>query len=224
MAVSATMSLLGLYNYDETIFDNLQLPEELDSTILVDNLLMDAASLEVLYPDPLFLKEAIGRWSAKRVGVWEELYATTQYEYNPIDNYDRHEEWTETEEGSGTDSLETSGSGSSSGSSSTSSSSESTATASATAYNSDTFKDTGKNVGESEGSTSASSSTETTDSGTSEREYGHSVTREHTAHLRGNIGVTTTMQMIAEQRDTVKFNLYEIIEEEFISRFLLPVY
>ena len=224
MPISATMSLLGLYSYDNTIFDQMVLPEALDSSVLVDNLLMDAASLEILYPDPVFLKEAIGRWSAKRIGVWNELYATTQYEYNPIHNYDRTEEWTDTESGSGTDSVESSSSGSTSGSSSGSSSGDGTATASATAYNSNSFKDTGKNVTESSSESESSSSAETSESGSSERSYSNSVEKGHEAHISGNIGVMSTQEMISRQRDVVLFNLYDVIENEFIDRFCIGIY
>ena len=224
MPISATMSLLGLYSYDNTIFDELVLPEALDSSVLVDNLLMDAASLEILYPDPVFLKEAIGRWSAKRIGVWNELYATTQYEYNPIHNYDRTEEWTDTESGSGSDNVESSSSGSTSGSSSGSSSGDGTATASATAYNSDTFKDTGKNVTESSSESESSSSAETSESGSSERSYSNSVEKSHEAHISGNIGVMSTQEMIGKQREVVLFNLYDVIENEFIDRFCIGIY
>ena len=118
MAISASLSLLGLYNYDPTIFDDLQIPAALDKSTLVDNILMESTALEVLYPDPDFLKAAIGVWSAKMIGVWTQLWDTTQYEYNPIDNYDRHEEYTDSETRSGSDNTETESSSTGTGSSS----------------------------------------------------------------------------------------------------------
>ena len=39
----------------------------------------------------------IGRWSAKELPIWDRLYKTTLLEYNPIENYDRKEKWTEDE-------------------------------------------------------------------------------------------------------------------------------
>ena len=91
MSRMATMSPLGLYRWDDTIFDLMQIPEALDKDTLVDNLLSETAELEVLYPNPVVFKNLVGVWSAKQIDIWNRLYATTQYEYNPIENYDRCE-------------------------------------------------------------------------------------------------------------------------------------
>jgi hypothetical protein len=88
------MSLLGLYQIDPSLFDNLELPEGLESDVLINNMLAELAELEVIYPDPVFMKASIGFWSKKQLNVWTELYATLLYEYNPIWNKD----YTETEE------------------------------------------------------------------------------------------------------------------------------
>ena len=84
----ATMDLISLYQVDNTILDMLELPQDLDKDTVKDNLMMETAELELLYPNPVFLKMAIGTWSKKQLPVWEELLATTQYEYNPIWNKD----------------------------------------------------------------------------------------------------------------------------------------
>lgn len=56
-------------------------------------------------------------------------------------------------------------------------------------------------------------------SGTSDREL------EHKAHLYGNIGVTTSQQMLEAEMDvTRKFNIYELIAEEFINEFCVRVW
>ena len=49
---------------------------------------METAEREIIYTNLGFLKQAIGSWSKKNLGVWNELYKTTQYEYNPIWNKD----------------------------------------------------------------------------------------------------------------------------------------
>ena len=84
----ANLSLLGMYYHDNTILDNLVIPTGIDSDVLKENLLMEAAELEVLYTDFDFFKLAIGSWSKKQLPVWTELLKTTQYEYNPIWNKD----------------------------------------------------------------------------------------------------------------------------------------
>lgn len=91
MARAVNLSPLGLYNWDNTLFDLMQIPSELDKPTLIDNLLAETAELEVLYPNPVVFKNLVGVWSAKQIDIWNRLYATTQYEYNPIENYNRYE-------------------------------------------------------------------------------------------------------------------------------------
>lgn len=236
MAVSATLSILALYRYDSTLFDGLQLPEGVDKETLVDNILLDAASLEVLYPDPVFLNRAINVWSKKRLPVWTELQKTLEYEYNPIDNYDRTETVTEGIERSGSGSSSRSGNNTGSGTdtreseNSSSSSSTNTGTASNTAYNTDDFADTTKNVtsgsstGADEESSTTTSSSSWTSSETGEMESSSTEDRTMTTRTHGNLGVTTTQEMIQAQREVVSFSLLDVIEDEFVAKFCLAVY
>ena len=99
MGRMTTLSPLGLYRWDDTIFDLMQIPSALDKPTLIDNLLTETAELEVLYPNPVVFKNLVAVWSAKQIDIWNRLYATTQYEYNPIENYNRYE--TGSEDGSG---------------------------------------------------------------------------------------------------------------------------
>ena len=94
---NSKLTLIGLYNYDDTIFDNMVIPSQVNREDVIMNILMDAGEFEVLYSDFDFFKAAIGFWSRKNIGVWNELYSTTQYEYNPIENYDRKESRTNTQ-------------------------------------------------------------------------------------------------------------------------------
>ena len=109
MGRAVNLSPLGLYNWDQTIFDLMQIPEQLNRETLIDNLLAETAELEVLYPNPVVFKNLLGVWSAKNLDVWNRLYATTQYEYNPIENYNRYETGSDSGTGrtthSGTDST-----------------------------------------------------------------------------------------------------------------------
>ena len=91
MGRAVNLSPLGLYNWDSTIFDMMQIPEALNKETLIKNLLAETAELEVLYPNPVVFKNLVGVWSLKQLDIWNRLYATTQYEYNPIENYNRYE-------------------------------------------------------------------------------------------------------------------------------------
>lgn len=99
MGRAVNLSPLGLYRWDNTIFDLMTIPSALDKPTLIDNLLAETAELEVLYPNPVVFKNLLAVWSAKQLDIWNRLYATTQYDYNPIENYNRYE--TGSEDGAG---------------------------------------------------------------------------------------------------------------------------
>lgn len=145
---------------------------------------MECAELEVLLPDPAIMKNAIDRWSAASVGVWQHLYDTTQYEYNPIWNKDGM--ITELEE------RDLAGTG------------DTTTGTDVAAFNSTTLQPQGQ----------AKTNAETTDTGTISR----------TRKEQGNIGITSTQQLIKEEREIAEFNIYFYIAESFKERFCLLVY
>ena len=88
MIREAWVSILGLYHLDNTVLDGLKVPEGLERETVINNILMECAELEILFPDADFMKEAVRQWSAMCLPVWQHLYDTTQYEYNPIWNKD----------------------------------------------------------------------------------------------------------------------------------------
>lgn len=46
----------------------------------------------------------------------------------------------------------------------------------------------------------------------------------HAGHLHGNIGVTTSQQMLQEELDISKWNIYENITDLFLTEFVIPIY
>lgn len=70
MARGSIISVLGLYIYDKTLFDEMVIPESVDRSVLINNILMECAELECLYPDAEFMKSAIGQWSLKEIESW----------------------------------------------------------------------------------------------------------------------------------------------------------
>ena len=82
------LSIMGMYDYDQTIFDGLIVPEDLNRDDLIDNILIECAELEIVYPEYDTLKRAIGIWARSNQYTWEKLLKTTNIEYNPIWNVD----------------------------------------------------------------------------------------------------------------------------------------
>lgn len=94
-----TVSILGLLNYDNSIFDDMVVPSVIDKTLLVEDIVENCAELELLYPDVPTMKRIIPNWSARRLPVWTRMGEALAAEYNLLHNYDRTETWTDTREG-----------------------------------------------------------------------------------------------------------------------------
>ena len=97
MSTMQRLTLIGLYNYDSTLFEGLVLPEEYDKEVFIDSLLMEHGEKCVLYSNPDFMKFSIGAWGRKWSMELKRIAEALQAKYNPIHNYDRYEEWTETD-------------------------------------------------------------------------------------------------------------------------------
>lgn len=194
---AATMTLIGLYNEDSTIFDLLNVPEDLNKDTLVNNILLRSGEFEVLYPDPDFMKFSIGAFS----DVWQPTFIrwcdALALEYNPLENYDRKEDWTDTRNGhnSGTTSGRT----------------NSTITNKVSAYDAgDDLTTRGADV--TVGADSSSSSGESHEGA------------KHDGRIHGNIGVTTSQQMLLSELELGYWNVYEKITDLFLTHFVIPVY
>lgn len=297
MSDSTMLSLLTLYNWDSTLFDTMAIPPELDRELLVDNLVIELAEFELLYPNPDFLKKAIQRWSEKELSIWKKQYATTILDYNPIENYNRTETGSETQtrdldktdketralsgsnnqvrdlNGTNNETRNLSGSNNetraltSTGSDNTVVDSEINKSGddiqvdATSAYDeTTTFTDREKatttlgtkeetdstvNVtlnGTDSGTVNTTTTdvgtdnTTTTDSGTVNNTMSDTGTVDNTSkdegtiinardlNMKGNIGVTTTQQMIEQERASVEFSIYDYIINSFKMRFCITVY
>ena len=198
MGREAVMSPLGLYQWDNTIFDLMSIPEALNKQTLVDNLLAETAELEVLYPNPTVLKNLVGVWSAKQLDIWNRLYETTQYEYNPIENYDRYETGSEnssnsaTHSGNDTHADKRTHTGKDTVNEESKSGHYIAAFDSVASGNNDGLVKQTRDESENEISTTYGS----TENSEGNYYYGHKIDNsaegEHELHIHGNIGVTTS--------------------------------
>ena len=214
------LTLTGMNNYGEMInddlFSDLVLPEVLDKDVVVNAILTTCSSLPVVYPDYSFLKNQIKYWSKRKKPIFDKWVWLLSQEYNPLYNYDRTEEFSDSEvvANSGTKSDNTSTSFNSSNVS------NNTVTNKATSYESDTFKDTSQNIGSDSitGSNSGSTNTSSRENSDTNRIL------THKARLFGNIGITTSTQMLSESWDWYNKDIPMIIAEEFKCDFCLGIY
>ena len=226
------LDLISIYNYDNTIFDLLQLPSAMNKDDFINNLLLETAELELLYSRPDFLRFAIGAWSTKELDIWEKLESTLHYDYDPIYNTDRTETEIIEEDKSGTKEVKgTSTDTGSAGSTNTTVYNRndiSTTTNSVSAYDSDALKVADKSNNEFSSKNTDSSKNSSTSSGTSTLNQSEknsdtgTIKREH--RIYGNVGVTTTQSMIEEERKVVQFCIDDYIINSFKRKFCILVY
>ena len=203
--MSSTLTILGMYNYDATIFDDMVLPENVDRDTLVRNIISELAEVEVLYSDPDYLKYAITNWSYKEIAVWNRLAESFELEYNPLYNVDATEYTKETRD------LKATEVGSNTGST--------------TANDTSTHKVAGFNdssLTNAEQDTSDGSSSSTANSNINKTDKGDIIT-EHRRY--GNIGVTKSTELMKSELDIrPQLNIYNFIIESFKNRFCLLIY
>ena len=92
MSTMQRLTLIGLYNYDNSLFDNVILPDGFDKQTFIDTLLLEHGEKCVLYSDFDFMKYSLGAISRKWNNELKRIYEALSAEYNPIWNYDRNEE------------------------------------------------------------------------------------------------------------------------------------
>lgn len=192
------ITINGLYSYDNSLFDTFTLPDVISSMRedCINEIMLECADLEVLLPEPEIMKLAIGVFCSKNALRWKKLYETTQFDYNPIWNKDGTISETETRALTNSAETDTTGNGSN--------------LHQVAGFNTD---ETATDYTDTTGSTG-----HMTGSGAEDE----NITRSRTES--GNIGVTTTQQMIKEEREIWDFNIIDIIVRDFKKRFCILVY
>lgn len=208
MSDALRFTLWGLNQYMPDLFDDVILPPGIDKQTVIDEVMERSGDLYVYYQVPERVKHNIAHWFSFKFNDFERMYRALYADYNPIENYDRHEEIEElpniTRSNSGNDNAHNS------------SNSNARNESNRSAYDSEGYSKEGESI------TSASDSTTNSTSYSSKQtETGNRVTKNHT---HGNIGITTNQQMINAELDLRRKSLYEYIAEEFENKFLIQVY
>lgn len=213
----AMMSILGLYQWDNTIFDAMVLPSQIDKDTLVMNILDECAELEILYTNPDFIKNAIGYWSLRRYHAWEKLETVLYEQYDPFVNIKRDEIRTITQ----TRNLANSANETRNLAGSNNETRNMTDTTKTNAYDSGTS--TVRDVLEMTGTDNVA----TTDTGTRNvtgTDTGTIMTTEN-FHVEGDSAITDAQDVaVKESKLRLEYDLYNIIIDEFKRRFCLLVY
>ena len=84
---TATLSVNGLYQYDNTLFNNMVIPPAMNKAALINYIIMECAELELVITNPETLKTMIESWSLARLHSWIRLYESTVQDYNMIHKF-----------------------------------------------------------------------------------------------------------------------------------------
>lgn len=181
----ATLSIRALYRYEPDLFADMYLPQGVTRQTLVNRIVTDFAELEVLYPDPDVMKDAIKYWSVSQAPRWDRMALVLNEEYDPFINIKRDEVRTITQDRD----LESTADGQTG----------------VSAWNSDEFEPR----------------TSQTTSGT---DTGRVTTTEH-FHVEGDSAITDAQDVLKKEIEIrKKYNMYDIILNDFKRRFLLQIY
>lgn len=224
--------IVDLMIWDDTIFNLMVLPEGIDRELTVNTILERVGKTPLAHPDPEYMRYYINVWSARRTPIWKKLLESTQFAYNPIHNYDRNEEITDTREetidrtqnrtttGTVTDTGSTNVTGDVTGNVA---SKHDVSAENATEYQADT-RDTEDTTSHNSQETAVQAQSDTQTGEDTTGKDTRSELYKHTSYMYGNIGVTTTQQMIESERKVVQFSVIEFIADDFKNEFCLSVY
>lgn len=205
----ATGTLIGLETYlnnnNQSVFDDLELPSSVDKETLIDTIMLDVGDYEPLWYDPFFFRNMVGIWSKKWFRTFEKWGNALAIEYEPLENYDRQEEWEEV----ANDTSKMNGVINGNSTISNNSSSKNNVSA----YNSVDYSPSDETVNSGNQTDVNNSTSDSTSINTSSNK------RSGRAH--GNIGVTTSQQMLQAELDVSSWNLYQHITDIFAKEFLL---
>lgn len=229
--MKATLSIAGIYNVRTDIFDLLVLPDAgrvettsgfveypaVNADLIKSLILTECNQLSLVDTFPDYLKTKIGIWSAKNLDSWIKQYRTLFMTYNPLENYDRVEKGKDvrtpdinrTHSYDNVKDIMTRGSGVTT-----------TVTNDSSAFNSATLTTDGKSVTDSQGK---GNDINTRTGSESYAENGTDTT-SHDLRVHGNIGVTTSQQMLISERDVALYNFYDVVVESFKSEFCLMIW
>lgn len=229
----ARVTLWGFYQYDKTLFDDIVLPDGVDKDNLVSDIMRNSGDLYPYHQVPEYLKRNMNFWFARRLFDFSRMYEALRIQYSPIENYDRIEDIKREYKDSGSD-TETLTLGSSTTSKRTGTDTDAmqgggTTEKGVSSYNEDGYTNREKDT-ETQNSTNTKqydSTVTNTGSGSdmTQTEYGKQRTETENTRIHGNVGVTTSQQMIeSEMSLRAKYDIYKIISREFEREFLVQIY
>ena len=242
MSRGILLDIMALYNHDQTLFSAFQVPTSItwvehgpdgDTTHtetipytkqnIVDNILLECAELEVVYPDADYMKLAIGVWSTKRLYTWQRIADVLYRKYDPFVNMNRHE-WRETVEDRDLAKRETPDL-TDEETRDLAGTNDSTVTGNVNAFNDSSANGVQRDVVTTDQDTTDTGTLTTTHTGSVDYTDTGTVTTTDDYHIEGDSAIRDAQDIIRlETEQRLANDLIDIIIEDFKKRFCLMVY
>lgn len=210
------ITLWGFNEYaDKKLMDFLPevLPANTFNAELLEELLyIECGDLYPYYQSLPFLKAQIRNFFLRNQDQFRRVWEALNSDYNPIENYDRIEAWSDSHSSSEStsESLSMSSSESVHASTSSSDSTSSSSRGDISAYNSDTLRP--QSASEGNAATSGHNTNDTNGSSLSAHQklnaFGREALDSHRGRVHGNIGVTSSQQLIQSSIELGSFDAY----------------
>lgn len=84
-------TLFNVLQWNPDLFKDIVVPEGMEKDMVVDSVLDLCGMLPVAFFEPIFLKRKIDFWFRRELDVFQRLWDSENFEYNPLDDYDIHE-------------------------------------------------------------------------------------------------------------------------------------
>lgn len=227
------LTVFNLLQFKNDFWADVVLPEGLEKDTLVDTITLKYGPFDVYPQHPMVLKHYVDVWFKRKYNIFEKMLKTLEFEYDPIENYNRMETYDEKNddtEDRTSDRVTTDEEGrEASGKSTTKdvSTANDETTGQVSPFNAETWANDSKSISES-GSTVDSdtdtSSTENRNQTTTQKDVDNIKNNRHKyygLHAHGNIGVTTTQEMIKQERDVILYDVYLEIARMWADEFVI---
>lgn len=241
---------MNLYNLmawtNNKLFDGIKLPDQVDNETLVSTIMGLYGEYEPIISDPDYFRYQLDYYFRRRFNDFKAIVDALELEYNPIENFDRFEDVTRENNRSNTidytrnidndRTIDTTITNTSVIDSSKINEIDGTddTTNKVSAFDSETLSNDTSSTKTLTTNESENIDSTTTDNGTNKVVDGmtesitdkttntNDDTETITSHLHGNIGVTTSQQMLeSEIQLRTKYNIYEIIAKMFFQEFMI---
>lgn len=223
MALYPRIPLSSLLDYDSTILDGFYYPATLDKEDFLSYFQLEYGEFTPIYQDPVYLKEHVRVMGIALQPTIDAWLAALEIRYAPLENYDRAEYGTDTTAHGKVDTISHGKGETITGGHKDTIPKHETEQLVA-ADNTSTYYQAEKTIEDETSTTRTYNSEKTQESGTTTDTESGTTGITHDWRIHGNIGVTTSQDMLKAELDVRRFNFMEEVGRLYAEKLLILIY